>query len=380
MKTEDKRKYIIDAVFAAMVLVLAYLTVKYVFVLIAPFIVGFIVAALLQKPIQFIIKKTKIHRGILSVLFVFFILGILGTLVWLILYNVISEGIALVTKLPDFFSENWPSIYANLSQKASGLLSALPHSVGNALRESLYNFNFEGEISTFLKGLASSSGKTAASAATHLPSILLTFIITVISCCFLTIDFPKIKNFFSNQVPERFETAARSLKGIFVDTIFKMLKSYLLLMFVTFVELSVLLTAAGYICGNDTLKKYSVFISLIIAFVDILPVLGTGSIMIPWAIIMLILGNWPLALCLAIIYAVITIVRQVLEPKVIGGQIGLNPIVTLFFMYVGLHVLGIAGMFFFPMTVICLKKLQDNGHIHLWKNAPSTVKNENTPS
>ena len=367
MTTEKKRAWIIDIVFASMVLALAFLAIKYLMGWIMPFVIGFIIAAIIQKPVGWATRKTHIPRGIVSVVFVLFILGILGAAFYAIATNLVSESISLAKKTPEFFGENWPLINQNINSRLSGIIQSLPESIGLRIRDAINNADIETEIMGYLTNFASNIGKSATGFAVSIPSMIITFIITIVSSCFLTKDFPEIAGFFQKQIPQRHNNAAVSLKAIIVDSIFKMLKAYAFLMFVTFAELAILLTATGYICGDDTLKRYSVVFAFLIAIVDILPVLGTGSIMIPWAIIMMIMGNWPIAVCLLVSYAIITVVRQILEPKVVGGSIGLNPIVTLFFMYLGLQLIGIVGMFLFPMTIICLKKMQDDGHIKLWK-------------
>ena len=117
-------------------------------------------------------------------------------------------------------------------------------------------------------------------------------------------------------------------------------------------------------------------LALIICIVDIFPVLGTGTVIIPWAIYEFIMGNSNLALGLAVMYVLITVIRNFIEPKIVGHSVGLHPIVTLTSMYVGLQLFGFFGMLMMPIIIIMIKVLQDNGKIHLWKN-PS---NNDTPS
>jgi sporulation integral membrane protein YtvI len=138
-----------------------------------------------------------------------------------------------------------------------------------------------------------------------------------------------------------------------------MFKAYVILMSITFIELAVGLTILRV--------PYSVFIAGIIAIVDILPVLGTGTVLIPWALISLIQGKYTFAAGIAVIYIVITVVRSMLEPRFVGRQIGFNPVVTLIMMYLGLQVLGFAGLFLFPLTMIVLKAAQDANLVSIWK-------------
>ena len=113
---------------------------------------------------------------------------------------------------------------------------------------------------------------------------------------------------------------------------------------------------------------YAFLLALLIAVVDILPVLGTGTIVIPWGIITLILGNFPLGIGLLILYAIITVVRQSLEPRVVGHQIGLHPLITLISMFVGVSLFGFLGLFGLPIAVtvfVQIKRAEKENQEHL---------------
>ena len=142
-------------------------------------------------------------------------------------------------------------------------------------------------------------------------------------------------------------------------TLLKCLASYALILCITFAELSI---------GLSVLRvPNAVLIALCIAVFDILPVLGTGGIMIPWGIICLILGKWVLGFGLLVLYVIITVVRNIIEPKIVGYQVGLHPVVTLLCMLTGLQFFGLLGLFGFPITLSLLKNLNDRGLIHIFK-------------
>jgi predicted PurR-regulated permease PerM len=131
-------------------------------------------------------------------------------------------------------------------------------------------------------------------------------------------------------------------------------------MFITFCELCLGLTLLHV--------PHAIIISAVIALVDIMPVLGTGTVMVPWAIMEFIMGRGYSGLGLALIYAIITVVRNILEPKIVGHHIGLHPLVTLAAIVIGLKALGFAGMIFFPITIIILKHMRESGIVKLWKD------------
>ncbi len=137
---------------------------------------------------------------------------------------------------------------------------------------------------------------------------------------------------------------------------FKYVKAYAILMAVTFAELAL---------GLSILRvDKAILVAALIAVIDLLPVLGTGGVMVPWIIVELIKGNIPFAIGLAVLYLIIIIVRNILEPKLIGKQIGLHPLVMLICMYVGLKLFGFIGLFALPVAVVIAKQLYDNDKIH----------------
>ena len=106
---------------------------------------------------------------------------------------------------------------------------------------------------------------------------------------------------------------------------------------------------------------------MLIALVDALPVFGTGTVLIPWAVLCCIVGQVPQGIALAALYAVITLVRSVLEPKIMAAQVDLPPLAALAAMYVGFSAFGVAGMLLFPVGLMLVKQLHDAGFLHLWK-------------
>ncbi|MDZ5016645.1 AI-2E family transporter, partial [Clostridium perfringens] len=149
------------------------------------------------------------------------------------------------------------------------------------------------------------------------------------------------------------------VKDYIVGTLFKLIKAYAIIISITFIELSI---------GLSILKVESaITIAALIALVDILPVLGTGGVVIPWVIIEAVKGNFGLAIGLAILYVTITVIRNILEPKIVGQQVGLHPLVMLVCMFMGARIFGFLGLFILPFIVIILKNLNDSGKIHIFK-------------
>lgn len=122
-------------------------------------------------------------------------------------------------------------------------------------------------------------------------------------------------------------------------------------------------------------NNYFVLIAAATAIFDILPVAGSGGVLIPWALFSLISGNYKQAIGLAIMYVVILIIRQYIEPKIVGTSLGVHPIVTLMGLYFGLKLFGFIGMFLVPLCIMTLKAFNDTGRIQLWHSSNETIRN-----
>lgn len=136
----------------------------------------------------------------------------------------------------------------------------------------------------------------------------------------------------------------------------KYVKGYFILMVITFAELSLGFTFIGV--------ENSFLVAAVIAFLDLLPIIGTGGVIIPWIIIEMLLGNLNFALKLSILYLIVTIIRNIIEPKTIGNQLGLHPLIMLICMYIGIKAFGVVGMFVFPVAAVLLKQLYNSGNLH----------------
>jgi predicted PurR-regulated permease PerM len=150
-----------------------------------------------------------------------------------------------------------------------------------------------------------------------------------------------------------------------VSTLKKMLKAYSLIVLITTTELCIGFYIMKLLKIFDS--DYIIFISIIIAIIDIIPVLGTGTVLIPWALYSLVTGSVPMGVGLLVMYAVILVIRQVIEPKLVAGQVGVSPIVTIIAMYMGTKLFGVLGFFVLPFTVVIVNQLNKEGVIHLYK-------------
>ncbi len=339
-----------------MIAAVAYLFIKYLVSWFMPFIIGFLLAALIQPAVRFCCKRTGMNRKACGVFAVLIIVAALSI-------TAVFGVTKLITELSDAF-QPLPGIAAQLSQALtsisaglSGMLKNMPKFSGVSFDTSIENISAE---ILKISALPDKLGKFVHGAVVLMPGLMLDTVVTVVAACFISADYPNITGFIIRQLPEKRRETAIELKSFFLTTVAKLIRAYFTLMVITFFELCV---------GLLLLRvPHAVIIAAVIALVDVLPVLGTGTVMMPWALMELIMGRGYSAVGLALIYAIITIVRNILEPKIVGHHIGLHPLVTLAAIVIGLKALGFAGMIFLPITIIILKHMRESGLVKLWKD------------
>ena len=357
MNIETQKRFLIRIGFWAVVILLVILCLKYVLPFLLPFVVAFLIAALLNRPIMFLAEKLNGKRvvpAILMTLLFYVAAAALFSLLGLRVFMFVWET---VRALPQLYRNTlepaletmFSSLEVYLDELDPAVVTTLMDNMNSALG-SLGSFvtNASVRIISYISGIAAA-----------VPGSFLNVIITIIVTFFLAIDYPKVTGFILRQLPEKADFYIGEVRDYVGGTLLKCLASYALILCITFLEISVGLTVLRV--------PNAILIALCIAVFDILPVLGTGGIMIPWGIISLIMGKWVLGLGLLALYLIITVIRNIIEPKIVGHQVGLHPVVTLLSMLAGLQLFGIIGLFGFPITLSLLKNLNDRGVIHILK-------------
>ncbi len=374
-KVEKRKETIINVAYAAVILGLVFVFFKYCFSVAAPFLLSFFFAVLLQKPLRMLDKKTKnkFHTLWSMLLVLLCILIIVGPVI--IILSIIGKEIGnFISYLTEQLND-LPSFLATLEKEILSLIKFLPDSVYTTVSDTISEFfgrminNFDlSSLGIDMKSITSSLTTGVSGiygVVKNIPAVLIGIVIGVIAWIFFTKDYNYIVNFIKLQLPAGKKNILSEVKQIFSKTVLKMLRAYALIMFITFCELFLGLSILKWVGVLDS--GYIFIIAIAIAVFDILPVAGSGGILIPWALVSLVLGNYPTAIGLMIIYAVITVIRQYIEPKIVGSSLGVHPLVTLAGLYFGLKLFGFMGMFIVPLAVMTIKALNDAGRIHLFK-------------
>lgn len=373
-KVAKRRDFLIDLVYVMAIIGLVYVFFKYCFVIAAPFLLSFFFAVILQRPLGWLDKKTK------NKMHSFWSIVLVLLCVAIILGPVISIIAALFREVGNFISflgeqlNDLPTFLVTLQNEILKAIKFLPDSIYTSVSENITQFfgNLINDFDVSKLGINMSSITSGLSngisgvysVVKNIPSILISVVIGVIAWILFTKDYKKVVKFIKLQLPDKHKNLLSETKKIFSSTILKMCRAYGLIMFITFCENFLGLTILNLI---GVMKNSYVFvIAICIAVFDILPVAGSGGILIPWSLIALVTGNVGQCVGLLILYAVITVIRQYIEPKIVGDSLGVNPLVTLAGLYFGLKLFGFMGMFIVPICVMTLKAFNDAGRIHLY--------------
>ena len=371
---KKKRAFLIDLLYAVAIMALIYVFFKYCFAVAAPFLLSFFFAVILQRPIRWLDKKTKNkYHTFWSILLVLLCVAI-------ILGPVISIIAALFKEIGNFASylgnqlNDLPTFLLTLQNEILKALKFLPDSIYTSVSENITQFfgnlindfdvsklgiNMSSITSTLTSGISG-----VYSVVKNIPSIIIAVVIGIIACILFTKDYKRVVRFIKLQLPDKHKNLLSETKKVFSSTILKMCRAYGLIMFITFCENFIGLSILNLIGVMD--NNYVFVIAICIAIFDILPVAGSGGILIPWALVALVTGSVGQCIGLLVIYAIITVVRQYIEPKIVGNSLGVHPLVTLAGLYFGLKLFGFMGMFIVPICVMTVKAFNDAGRIHLY--------------
>ena len=357
MKTEKKRAFLINFAYFGVMVALAFFGVRYLLPIILPFVIAFIIAYFLQWPVNVLEKRFGLPHKSIATLAVLLFYVIVGGVLTLMGAKIVSAVINLVKEVPSFYIRQIYPFFVDILHDLERVLIKLGLSELGAASGS--TGQVIQSLSEMVSGLPGKVVDVVTGFAVSVPGLFVDIVIMIICTFFITIDYRRLTDFCMRQLDDNSKKLFLEIKEYVVGTLLVCIGSYALIMSITFVELSVAFTLIG--------MNHAIIVAACIAVFDILPVLGTGGIMIPWSVFMLVYGNYPLALELFLIYVIITVIRNIIEPKIIGGQLGLHPVVTLICMFVGVEFFGVIGLFGFPILLSLILHLNAHGAIKVIK-------------
>ena len=342
MDIQKKRDFLTGFAYWAIIIAGVYLGLEYLLPISVPFLLGILVAWLVIR----ISKKINCSHRLLRIgltLVIYSIIGLLFTLL-------ISRGVTLISGIIKWIPQVYESklvpfvalVYNWCTQGLQQLDPTLSSTL-SVILESSYS-----ALTSLLSSLSTATVGLVSSIATGVPNLVLSLLAMIFCTIFVVADYEQIYNFTQEYVPAGIRQIITKIRLYLTNTLFIVIRSYILIMLLTFAELSLLFSV--FRIPQAFLK------AAIIAVFDVMPILGTGGIMIPWFVISFALGHTAQGLKLLIIYAIVTVVRNYVEPKIVGAQLGLHPIITLVSMFIGLRLFGFWGLFGLPVGISFLWK------------------------
>ena len=312
-----------------------------------PFLVAFVISFMIEPGIKYLMKKTKLSRKMSSIIiFVLVFSIIIGSVTWGIV-SLISESTNLLQTLNLYIDKAYTQIQETIG-KISISRASISNDVTNLIQDASKEVLFK--ISTWITGFLTK----LMSVITSIPTIAIYVVITILSVYFVCTDRIYILDFMEHHMPRKWVQKI----GVHIREITIKLGGYLkaeaILILVSFIISLVGLYIFKFVGMN---VKYPLLIALGIGFVDALPILGSGSVMAPWAVMEALNGDIQLGGAIIVLWIIMSIVRQFLEPKIVSGKIGIHPIFTLIARYTGFKVIGVMGMLVGPIVLIILKSV-----------------------
>lgn len=312
-----------------------------------PFLIAFIIYLLIEPLIKFFMKKMKLNRKLSSIIIFLIIFSIIiGGVVWGIV-SLVSEATNLLDMLNLYINKAYTQIQENISK-----INIEKLSISKDILELFKNSSQEilVKISNWMTNFLTKFINVI----TSIPTISIYIAITIMSLYFMCTDKIYMLDFLEHHMPQKWvQKIGKHIREI-TSSLGGYLKAEAILIIISFI-ISLIGLYVFKIFGMNI--KYPLLIALGIGFVDALPILGSGAVMVPWAVISALNGDIKLGISIVVLWIIMSIVRQFLEPKIVSGKIGIHPIFTLIAMYTGFKLIGVMGMLVGPIVLIILKSI-----------------------
>ncbi|SDZ12862.1 sporulation integral membrane protein YtvI [Thermoactinomyces sp. DSM 45892] len=339
-----------------LILIGVYLTLTYSLPLVYPFLIAWLIAIFLEPSIRWLERRIRLPRwaGVLIML-IFLLSIVISTIIFLV-----AELVQELAKLSDFlpkilnqfgqqlldpFSRDGSSMNKIVETIQTYLAKNPTHQKGieDSIRENLgvVTVKITQTITDILSGIGTFLS--------NLPFLLTVLVFVTLATFFISLDLHKIKNRSTKFIPVK----VRSAGGLVFEDIRKALFGFVRAQ-VTLITISGLIMLIGLLILG---VKYPFTLAVVITIVDLLPYLGVGAVVIPWIIYLFLIGDVEIAIGLCVVYAIIVITRQILEPKLVASNVGLDPLLTLIALFVGLQLFGFTGLIIGPVVTVIMLAL-----------------------
>lgn len=347
MKKNDTVELAARLLCLILISVIAYISIKYLLAYVLPFLLAWALGCAVRFPARTLNRRTHIPTKICALFMIFVILALIIALGALLTDAVITFG----GKAAELVSQRSDSIAKYLSELPK-MLASLGSNEADEISESL-EIMLNNALQRIAEHLGTSAATFAARIVGSLPDAILALTVTVVASFYFALDIDLVNDKIKQLLPEKATQVIEKIRTRAARGVKKYLGAYLALYLITFSQLLI-----GFLLlGIDDPTA----VAALVAFVDMLPVLGTAAVLLPWGVIALLLGEYFLGFGLLALLAVMSLIRQVIEPKIVGKSLGVHPLVTLVAMYAGYAALGAIGMIVAPIVTAIFLAGEEEG-------------------
>lgn len=298
-----------------------------------PFVIGWVIALIANPLVRLLERKLKIVRKHSSVMIVVAVLALIVGVLYFLTAKLFVELFSFMKDLPDIY-ENTLVDVMGVFQKIEHVFDFLPPDIQNAVSQ--FTENLGTYMGSLIQMVAAPTMEIAGNFAKGIPNAMVNMIVMILSAYFFIAQQDKLVGSLKKLAPDfvlRYMVYLRKdVRGL--------IGGYFLAQFRIMFVVGIILAVGFFVLGVE----YGLVFAVLIAFLDFLPVFGTGTVLLPWAVVKLFSGTYAYGVGLLLLYVTTQVVRQIIQPKIVGDSMGLPPLVTLFLLYIGFKVRGIAGM------------------------------------
>ena len=341
----NNKRSIDRAAFLAIITIVVYAFFTVLFTFLAPFFFGFIIALLMEPLIRTIIEKLKWKRWMASLLCLLLFMAIVSSLgAWLV---------GTIFRQARAFLDSAPYHAAEIAERLNEFNLRLQR-LEDAMPDNMYLPELQEVLLSLVTAIFGEGLDHGVRLATVIPNFFLNTILTLISAYFFMADRENIFKAIGKACPKWISGQMALIK----KGLSKAMSGYFRAQYILMLVVGIISIAGLLILGNE----YALFIGLLFAVLDFLPIVGTGAVLIPWALISLAMGNFHQAIGLGVIYGVITITRQVMQPKILGDQMGAHPLASLMSIFIGFRIFGLLGLVIGPSLLMIFIAIYETGN------------------
>lgn len=356
--TKQYLRWITNILVAVVIVLVIIFGLPVIINLFMPFIIGWIIAMVANPLVQFLEKKLKIQRKAVSVIVIVLVIGAVVGLSYLIVAKLVQEAIGFISSMPEMI-QSIEHEFEEIGNNLSGFYNRLPGSIQNALS------NVSKQASQLAGGIVENISTPTIANVGSIAKNIPTIIIAVVMCLLSSYAFIAERELLVNWMKKNVPVSIQNKWTVVYSSIKQAVGGYFKAQFI--IEFWIyLLLVVGLAILN---VKYAVLIAFLIAILDLLPVFGAGAVMLPWAVIKFLSGDYKMAIGLLIIWGIGQLVRQIIQPKIMGDSIGFDMIPTLILLYVGYKIKGVLGMLLILPIGIIIMNMNNAGIFDTTKNS-----------